>query len=162
MKFILIALGLFFVFRYIFRQVLVEKESQFNNSPSTIYDPSEDLSTNQKYAIVGLLAYIQGSSPRSAYDSEANNIVQSTIFSLGLSKYEVKKYLQSSLHRNPEHSFYRIVDSLKEIQDRNYLKKLYPKALKIAKISGDIDTIKLTNEIFEELGFNNLDSLRRH
>lgn len=159
MAIVFIILGVVCFLGYILlHQSADKKESQFNNRPSTISDSSQDLLTNQKYAIVGLLAYIQGSSTISAYDNEASNIVQSTIFTLGLSKSEVEKYLQSSSFRNTERSFYTIVDSLKEIRDTNYLKDLYQKALKIAKISGDIDTIEVTKEIFKDLGFKDLDT----
>ncbi len=158
MKFILIALGIFFILRYFLYQILDKKESELYNRTSTISNQNQNLLPNQKYAIVGLLAYIQGASSISAYDTEANNIVKSIIFNLGLSKSEVERYLQSSFFQNSEHSLYRIVDSLKEIRDRDFLKEIYNKALKIARISGDIDTIETTKKIFKELGLEDSDT----
>lgn len=154
MAIVLIVLAvLCFVGYVLLHQNADKSESQFSNRTSSISDSSRDLFTNQKYAIVGLLAYIQGSTPKSAYNEEANNIVQSTIFSLGLSRSEVEKYLKVSMNRNPDEIILQIVDSLKEIRDRHYLENLYQKSLQIAKISGDTYCIETTNEIFRELGF---------
>ena len=107
---------------------------------------------NQKYAIVGLFASIQGASPITAYDEDVNKMVQSTIFSLGLSRAEVERYLQMSMSRNPERELNRIIDSLKEIRDKSYINMLYQKCIKIATISGDRETLAVVNLIFKELG----------
>lgn len=122
-----------------------EKE-QFVNRPSVILTPSKDLFVNQKYAVVGLLAYVQGASPISVYDEEANRIVQSTIFSLGLSLKEVEKYLKVSMNRNPEILCNRIFDSLSEIRDKKYLAELYKKSMRIARISGNTDCIDFVQD----------------
>ena len=58
-----------------------KSEERFANRPSVITNPEKDLFSNQKYAIVKLLAFIQGASPLSAFNEEANRIAQSTIFS---------------------------------------------------------------------------------
>ncbi|MCI7313304.1 MAG: hypothetical protein MR541_03635 [Prevotella sp.] len=126
-------------------------DEKFANRPTIITNPSKDLFINQKYAVVKLLAFIQGASSASAFDDEANKIVQSTIFSLGLSQSEVEKILKHSMNRNPDDEMRRIFQSLDEIRDRDYLRNLYQKCLKVANISGDYDTIEATKDIFRKL-----------
>lgn len=125
---------------------------QFTNRPTTIVNPEKDLFTNQKYAIVGILAFIQGASSQSAFDDEANRIIQNTISSLGLSRQEVEKYLRVSMNHSPEYQIDTIIGSLKEIRDHGYLVNLYQKCLKIARISGDNEIIEITKRVFNELG----------
>ena len=36
-----------------------KQEAKFKNRPSTITSPSNDLFTNQKYAIINILAFVQ-------------------------------------------------------------------------------------------------------
>lgn len=136
---------------YLHRNADNAKE-QFKNRPNVITNPSQDLFTNQKYAIVGLLAFIQGASPLSAYDKEANQIVQSTIFSLGLSQPDVERYLKLAMTHAPEEHMNRLIDSLKEIRDRDFIKRLYDKSMRIANISGDKETKEIVSNIFSELG----------
>lgn len=126
-------------------------EERFANRPSIITNPAQDLFTNQKYAIIKLLAFIQGASPSSVFNDEANQITQSAIFSLGLSQSEVERILNHSMCHNPEQEIGRVVQSLSEIRDKNYLRDLYQKCIKIANVSGDYDTIEATKEIFREL-----------
>ena len=59
----------------LFRRSANKSAEKFANRPSVITNPSEDLFPNQKYAIVGLFATIQGTSPITAYDEEINKIV---------------------------------------------------------------------------------------
>ncbi len=136
----------------LFHRSADKSAEKFANRPSVITNPSEDLFPNQKYAIVGLFASIQGASPITAYDEDVNKMVQSTIFSLGLSRAEVERYLQMSMSRNPERELNRIIDSLKEIRDKSYINMLYQKCIKIATISGDRETLAVVNLIFKELG----------
>lgn len=136
---------------YLHRSTDKTKE-QFENRLSVTTNPSQDLFTNQKYAIIGLLAFIQGASPLSAYDKEANQIVQSTIFSLGLSQQDVERYLKLAMTHDPEEHMNHIIGSLKEIQDRDFIKKLYEKSMRIANISGDKETKEMVSGIFSELG----------
>jgi len=126
-------------------------DEKFANRPTVIIDPSKDLFINQKYAIVRLLAFIHGASPISAFDEEANRIVQTTNFSLGISQSEVEKLLKHSISCNPDQEICRIIQSLDEIRDRDYLHNLYLKCLKVATISDDYDTIETTKDIFREL-----------
>ncbi len=128
-----------------------KSEERFANRPSVITNPEKDLFSNQKYAIVKLLAFIQGASPLSAFNEEANRIAQSTIFSLGLSQKEVEKVLRISMQRNPEQEIDRIFHSLDEIRDRDYLANLYRKCKVIANISADEDTIEAVDNLFQEL-----------
>lgn len=127
-------------------------EQEFANRPYVITDPAKDLFTNEKYAIVGLFALVQGASPLTAFDEDISEMVQSIIFSLGLSKSDVEKILKNTMS-NPERGIHRMIDSLKEIRDKNYLRELYHKCHKIALIGGDSETIEVVNVIFKnELG----------
>ena len=119
-----------------------------------ITNPATDLYINEKYAIVQLLIFVQGASSASAFDDEANRIVQSTIISLGLSKNQVVKFLQVSMGHNPDREIDRMIMSLKEIRDRDYLRGIYKKCLRIADISGDHDMRMVVNEIFRELNIS--------
>lgn len=149
---VLIFLALIGFIVYIFLHRSADKaEERFANRPCTIENPAKDLFTNQKYAIVKLLAFIQGASPVSAFDDEANKIVQSTIFSLGLSQDTVVKLLKVSMNHDAEREMQRIFRSLDEIRDRDYLRRLYRKCQTIAEISGDAATIAVTRELFKAL-----------
>ena len=48
-----------------------KQEAKFNNRPSTITSPSNDLFMNQKYAIINILAFAQGANSISDYSDEA-------------------------------------------------------------------------------------------
>ncbi len=128
-----------------------EKE-KFRDRPATVVTPSQDLFPNQKYAIIRLMAYIQGASPKSAYDDEANRIMQSTVSSLGLSFSDVEKCLKASMNRDPEREINRILSSLDEIRDQDFKDGLYRKCLRIALISEDEEMIATTKHVFRELG----------
>ena len=130
-----------------------KSEKQFDNRPSVITNPAKDLYPNQIYAIVGLLASVQGASAITAFDEDVNKMVQSTIFSLGLSMSDVERYLKGSVGRNPDQEFDRVIASLKEIRDRNYLFGLRQKCMQIANMTGNPDTIEMVNIVFRELGF---------
>ena len=52
-----------------------KQEEKFNNRPLIITSPSNDLFTNQKYAIINILAFAQGTNSVSAYSDEANGIL---------------------------------------------------------------------------------------
>ena len=136
----------------LFHRSADKSAEKFANRPSVITNPSEDLFPNQKYALVGLFATIQGASPITAYDDDINKMVQSTIFSLGLSRSDVEHYLSVSMKRDPEREFCRIIDSLKEIRDKNYIRGLYEKCIEIANMTRDDDTIAVVNLTFKELG----------
>lgn len=140
----------------LFRRSANKSAEKFANRPSVITNPSEDLFPNQKYAIVGLFATIQGASPITAYDEEINKMVQSTIFSLGLSRSDVEHYLNVSMKRDPEREFGRIMDSLKEIRDKNYIRGLYEKCIKMARMTRNEDTLALMHQLANELGIQPL------
>lgn len=131
-------------------------EQKFANRPSVIKNPAEDLFPNQKYAIVGLFATIQGASPITAFDDDINKMVQSTIFSLGLSRSDVEHYISVSMKRDPEREFCRIIDSLKEIRDKNYIRGLYEKCIKMARMTRNEDTLALMYQLANELGIQPL------
>lgn len=153
METLLIILGILGFIGAISLKINANKEAvQFANRPTTIVNPNKDLFTNQKYAIVGILAFIQGASSQSAFDDEANRIIQNTISSLGLSRQEVEKYLRVSMNHSAEYQIDTIISSLKEIRDHDYLVNLYQKCLKIARISGDNEIIEITKRVFNELG----------
>ena len=111
----------------------------------------ENLSIDQKYAIVGLLAFIQGSSPAGAYSREANQIVRTMIFKLYLPQRGIDDYLNSSLNCKPEECLNRIIVPLKEIRDRDLIKRLYDRCIRIAEISGNKETKEIIDSIFSEL-----------
>ena len=142
----------FAVLSFLMHRSADKDEERFANRPMVILNPENDLFDNQKYAVVGLLCYVQGASTLSAYDEVAGSIVQSTINSLGLTKSEVETYVKASLNQDPEQAMYDMVVSLKEIRDKKYLKLLYGKCNSIANISGDNDIKEVVKEIFEELG----------
>ena len=79
-------------------------------------------------------------------------MVQSTIFSLGLSRADVEHYLSVSMKRDPEREVSRIIDSLKEIRDKRYIHELYEKCMKIARMTGDEDTLVVMHQLANELG----------
>jgi hypothetical protein len=129
-----------------------KSEEKFANRPFVITNPAKDLFSHQKYAIVGLFATIQGASPITACHDDINKMVQSTIFSLGLSKADVEHYLSVSMKRDSEREFSRIIDSLKEIRDKRYIHELYEKCMKIARMTGDKDTLVVMHQLANELG----------
>lgn len=110
------------------------------------------LSAEQKYAIVGLLTFIQGASPSSAYNDEVNQIVRSLIPKLDLSQQDIRNYLNSSLDSDPEEHINRLIESLKEIKDYDFIKRLHDKCMRIANISGNEEIKEMINGIFNELG----------
>lgn len=126
-------------------------DERFANRPSVITNPRNDLAINQKYAIVALLAYTQGATERSAYSEQATNIVMSTAASLDLTKTQVEDFLQSSMGVNPDRCLDRMVASLREIRDRNYLKSVFSKAHEIAIISGDQETIDTLRDMYNDI-----------
>ena len=121
---------------------------KYNNRPTVINDPAKDLYANQKYSIVGMLCLFQGASQASAYSEEANNIVWSTIFSLGLSRKDIEKYLRSTMNDSPQYIVRRINDSLLEIRDKQYLEDIYKKCSRVATISGDYEMKILVDDMF--------------
>lgn len=125
-----------------------KSEREFANRPYVITNPAKDLFSNEKYAIVRLFALVQGASPLTAFDEDISEMVQSIIFSLGLSKSEVEWILKNTMS-NPERETHRMIESLKEIRDKNYLRELYHKCHKIALIGGDSETIEVVNAIFK-------------
>lgn len=152
MEVLIIIAAIFAVLSFLLHRSANKAEQKFANRPSVIKNPAEDLFPNQKYAIVGLFATIQGASPITAFDDDVNKMVQSTIFSLGLSRSDVEHYISVSMKRDPEREFCRIIDSLKEIRDKNYIRGLYEKCIKIANMTRDDDTIAVVNLTFKELG----------
>ena len=94
---LIIIAAIFAVLSFLLHRSANKAEQKFANRPSVIKNPAEDLFPNQKYAIVGLFATIQGASPITAFDDDINKMVQSTIFSLGLSRSDVEHYISVSL-----------------------------------------------------------------
>ncbi len=148
---IIVAIALVAFFMYS-RKSEGKWEEAFRDRPSVIVDPDKDLSSDEKYAIVGMLAWIQGASPLSAYDDEANEITQSVVSSLGLSMRDVGKFLSVSLKRDPMREMKRIYSLLSGIRDKNYLADIYKKCMRIADISQDIEAKEVIEDIFRDLG----------
>ena len=128
-----------------------KQEAKFNNRPSTITSPSNDLFMNQKYAIINILAFAQGANSISAYSDEANSIVDKWFSKLGLTKTDVEKSIRHSMSLSPERSVQIIRDSMIEIKDKAFVRSVYRDVDRIAQISGDIDTIEFMKELFNDI-----------
>ena len=128
-----------------------KQEAKFNNRPSIITSPSNDLFTNQKYAIINILAFAQGANSISAYSDEANSILNKWCSKLGLTKTDVEKSIRHSMSLSPERSVQIIRDSMIEIKDKAFVRSVYRDVDRIAQISGDIDTIEFIKELFNDI-----------
>ena len=128
-----------------------KQEAKFNNRPSTITSPSNDLFMNQKYAIINILAYAQGANYISVYSDEANSILNKWCSKLGLTKTDVEKSIRHSMSLSPERSVQIIRDSMIEIKDKAFVRSVYRDVDRIAQISGDIDTIEFMKELFNDI-----------
>ena len=128
-----------------------KQEAKFNNRPSTITSPSNDLFMNQKYAIINILAFAQGANSISAYSDEANSILNKWCSKLGLTKTDVEKSIRHSMSLSPERSVQIIRDSIIEIKDKAFFRSVYRDVDRIAQISGDIDTIEFMKELFNDI-----------
>ena len=128
-----------------------KQEAKFNNRPSTITSPSNDLFMNQKYAIINILAFAQGANSISAYSDEANSILNKWCSKLGLTKTDVEKSIRHSMSLSPERSVQIIRDSMIEIKDKAFIRSVYRDVDRIAQISGDIDTIEFMKELFNDI-----------
>ena len=128
-----------------------KQEAKFNNRPSTITSPSNDLFTNQKYAIINILAFVQGANSISAYSDEANSILNQWCSKLGLTRTDVEKSIRHSMSLSPERSVQIIRDSMLEIRDKAFVRSVYRDVDRIAQISGDTDTIEFMKELFNDI-----------
>ena len=128
-----------------------KQEAKFNNRPSTITSPSNDLFMNQKYAIINILAFAQGANSISAYSDEANSILNKWCSKLGLTKTDVEKSIRHSMSLSPDRSVQIIRDSMIEIKDKAFVRSVYRDVDRIAQISGDIDTIEFMKELFNDI-----------
>lgn len=128
-----------------------KQEEKFNNRPLTITSPSNDLFTNQKYAIINILAFAQGANSVSAYSDEANGILNQWLSKLGLSQVEAEKAIRLSMSLPPERSVQIIRDSMVEIKDKAFVRSVYHDVEHIAQISGDEDTIEFMKELFNDI-----------
>ena len=128
-----------------------KQEAKFNNRPSTITSPSNDLFTNQKYAIINILAFAQGANSISAYSDEANSILNQWCSKLGLTKTDVEKSIRHSMSLSPERSVQIIRDSMIEIKDKAFVRSVYRDVDRIAQISDDTDTIEFMKELFNDI-----------
>lgn len=128
-----------------------KQEEKFNNRPLIITSPSNDLFTNQKYAIINILAFAQGTNSVSAYSDEANGILNQWLSKLGLSHVEAEKAIRLSMSLPPERSVQIIRDSMVEIKDKAFVRSVYHDVEHIAQISGDEDTIEFMKELFNDI-----------
>ena len=147
---IILAVVFFLIRMYLYNSADKE-EAKFNNRPSTITSPSNDLFTNQKYAIINILAFAQGANSISAYSDEANSILNKWCSKLGLTKTDVEKSIRHSMSLSPERSVQIIRDSMIEIKDKAFVRSVYRDVDRIAQISGDIDTIEFVKELFNDI-----------
>lgn len=152
MAIILIILAIVFFFISMSLHNSADKqEEKFKNRPSVITSPSNDLFTNQKYAVINILAFAQGANSMSAYSNEANEIVNNWLLKLGLSKAEMEKSIHVSMSLPPERSVQIIKDSLIEIKDKDFVRSVSRDVNRIAQISGDEDTIEFMEELFNDI-----------
>lgn len=135
-----------------FHQSADKSEAEFANRPMVISDPAVDLFKNEKYAIVKLFAFVQGASSRSAFNNEADALVDAVFSTLGLSRSEIVRCIELSMRHNSEREADRMMDSLNEIRDRKYLRSLFQKAMRIANISGEKEVIYAVECMIKELG----------
>lgn len=147
---IILAVVFFLIRMYLYNSADKE-EAKFNNRPSTITSPSNDLFTNQKYAIINILAFAQGANSISAYSDEANSILNKWCSKLGLTKTDVEKSIRHSMSLSPERSVLIIRNSMIEIKDKAFVRSVYRDVDRIAQISGDIDTIEFMKELFNDI-----------
>lgn len=123
-------------------------ENRYNNRPSIITSPSNDLFKNQKCAIINILAFVQGANSVSVYNDEANSIVNQWLSKLGLSRSEAVESIQFSMSLSPERSIQTIRDSLLEIRDKTFVRSVYRDVDRLARISNDKDTIEFITDFF--------------
>lgn len=128
-----------------------KQEEKFNNRPLTITSPSNDLFTNQKYAIINILAFAQGANSVSAYSDETNGILNQWLSKLGLSQVEAEKAIRLSMSLPPERSVQIIRDSMVEIKDKAFVRSVYHDVEHISQISGDEDTIEFMKDLFNDI-----------
>lgn len=128
-----------------------KQEEKFNNRPLTITSPSNDLFTNQKYAIINILTFAQGANSVSAYSDETNGILNQWLSKLGLSQVEAEKAIRLSMSLPPERSVQIIRDSMVEIKDKAFVRSVYHDVEHIAQISGDEDTIEFMKDLFNDI-----------
>lgn len=147
---IILAIVLFFISVSLHNSADKQKE-KFNNRSSTITSPSNDLFTNQKYAIINILAFAQGANSVSAYSDEANGILNQWLSKLGLSQAEAEKAIRLSMSLPPERSIQIIRNSMVEIKDKAFVRSVYHDVEHIAQISGDGDTIEFLKELFIDI-----------
>ena len=147
---IILAVVFFLIRMYLYNSADKE-EAKFNNRPSTITSPSNDLFSNQKYAIINILAFAQGANSISAYSDEANSILNKWCSKLGLTKTDVEKSIRHSMSLSPERSVLIIRNSMIEIKDKAFVRSVYRDVDRIAQISGDIDTIEFMKELFNDI-----------
>ena len=123
-------------------------ENRYNNRPSIITSPSNDLFKNQKCAIINILAFVQGANSVSVYNDEANSIVNQSLSKLCLSQSEAIESIQFSMSLSPERSIQTIRDSLLEIRDKTFVRSVYRDVDRLARISSDKDTIEFITDFF--------------
>ena len=152
MAVILIILAIVFFFIMISLHNSADKQkAEFNNRPSIITSPANDLFTNQKYAIINILAFALWTNPISAYSDEANEILKQWSSKLGLSEEDMMKSVRISMSNPPERSIQTIRASLIEIRDKTFIRSVYRDVERIAQISGDQDTIEFIKELFDDI-----------
>lgn len=128
-----------------------KQEAKFKNRPSVINNPSSDLFTNEKYAIINILAFALGASSVSAFSDEANMIIEKWLLKLGMSKKEMEKSVRFSMGLSPDRSIQIIRNSLVEIKDKDFVRLVYNDVERISHISGDQDTIILMEDLFDDI-----------
>lgn len=152
MVIVLLILGIVFLFISIsLHKSADEHETKFNQRPSIISVPSQDLMTNQKYAIINLLGFVLGTNAISAYNQNCNAILNQWMMKLGLSRQEVEKAMKVSMSFSPEKSVQIMRDSLCEIRDKDFIRLVFQDARKIATISDNEEIIYFIDEFSNDV-----------
>ena len=152
MEVVLLILAGFCLYGYIrLHKSADESAAKFANRPSVIVDPKTDLSLNQKYAILGLLSFLEAAVGPISLRNELS-IISEIRGSLGLSTNEIEKYMKVSMRQSPDLVISRMINSLKEFKDKNYLGILKEKCIYVAESTLDLDVKEATLAIFKELG----------
>lgn len=148
---VFIILAIVFALFSVYLRNSADKHEETKMQSSIITSPSSDLLKNQKYAIINILAFVQGANFVSAYSDEANDIINNWLSKLGLSKDDAEKSIRLSMSYSPERSIQIIRDSMVEIQDKGFVREVYRDVQRIAQISGDEDTIDFAKELFNDI-----------
>jgi len=152
MFFIIIGVVVYFIIHSLLNEKFDNDMKKYHESlPTHIVNPATDLRTNQKYAVLRILAWVQGCSPLTAYGLCGDEISGRIFKSLGISKEDAAHVLQLDMRRDPEKVLQQIFNCLDEIRDRQYLRNLGHDLYRLAELSGDTESADALQSFFGQL-----------